>query len=267
MRYSVLTPTDFDADERLPLVIFLHGGGDDEASFDRAGLSAQLTEAMTERRIPRMVIALPQGDLGFWADWYDGSRHYESWVTREVLPHVHYDYHTLPCPDACHVMGVSMGGSGAIRFALHRPDLFHSASFLSAPILDTEGMIQLAATPLLVPIIPMERIFGPLDPRTRVAADDPYLRWTRSNYTTLPQLLVAWATNDRGGIVETSARFVAHLQHENIPHQTFTFPGNHSWVSWRPAIERALGLMVERSAWEHPLQPAHTSANGHNTAL
>lgn len=250
MRYAVYTPPGYVRGERLPLVVFLHGGGDDEASFDRHGLSARLDEATRAGRIPRVVMVMPQGELGFWANWYDGSAGYEDWVMREVVPRVAFDYETLPCPDWCHVMGVSMGGSGTIRFALHHD--WASATMISAPVLDTEQMINLARNPLFQPMIPMDRIFGPThgeEARARVRADDPFLRWSDADALEGMRLMVAWGDADRGPIADTSRRFVAHLEENEVPHEHLEYDGNHSWISWNPVIEEALRRMVTPSPW------------------
>jgi enterochelin esterase-like enzyme len=249
MTYAVYTPPGFAPDERLPIVVFLHGGGDDAASFDRAGLSTRLDEATLAGRIPRVVIALPQGDLGFWTDWYDGSARYESWVLEEVLPRVAHDFHTLVCPEDCHVMGVSMGGSGTLRFALRHPERWASATLISAPLLDTDQMISLVEMPLLVPIVPMDRIFGPTDDRARVERDDPYLRWRDPADLGGMRLMVTWGDRDRGAIVETNRAFRRHLEERGVPHVAQEFDGDHSWRAWNPVIEDALRRMVSPSPW------------------
>ncbi|MGE0787920.1 MAG: alpha/beta hydrolase [Sandaracinaceae bacterium] len=253
MSYAVYTPPGFGPDERLPLVVFLHGGGDDAQVFDRFALAARLDEAMRDGRVARAVIVVPQGDLGFWANWYDGSARYEDWVVDEVVPRVAYDYHTLPAPEGHHVMGVSMGGSGAIRFALHRPDRFATATFISAPILDTDAMINLAQNPLLVPIVPMDRIFGPTsgEARDRVAEDDPFARWRSDADRGDMRLMVAWGDEDREPIVATGRRFADHLSAHHVRHEELEFEGNHSWVSWTPVILEALARMVPPSPWAH----------------
>lgn len=256
MRYAVYTPPGYVRGERLPLVVFLHGGGDDEASFDRHGLSARLDAATREGRIPRVLVVMPQGELGFWANWYDGSAGYEDWVMEEVVPRVAFDYETLPCPEWCHVMGVSMGGSGTIRFALHHD--WASATMISAPVLDTDQMINLARNPLFQPMIPMDRIFGPThgpEARERVRGDDPFLRWADADDLDGMRLMVAWGDQDRGPIVDTSRRFVAHLEANDVPHERLEYDGNHSWVSWGPVIEEALRRMVTPSPWAADAPP------------
>ena len=192
---------------------------------------------------------MPQGELGFWANWYDGSSNYENWVVDDLMPRVAYDYQTLPCPEDCHVMGVSMGGSGTIRFAIHRPETFGTATMISAPVLDTDAMISLAQNPLLVPIVPMDRIFGPIGDRRRVSRDDPFLYWQAPEDLGEQRLMVAWGTRDRDGIIETSSRFHRHLEERGVPHEHLAFEGNHSWTSWGSVIVEAMHRMVRPSPW------------------
>ena len=156
------------------------------------------------------------------------------------MPRVAREYRTLPCPEGCHVMGVSMGGAGTLRFVLNRPELFASATIISGPILSTEQMVSFVRNPLLVPIIPTGRIWGPPNDLDRIRSDDPYLRWTSQEDLHGMRLMLAWGTRDRGQIVETSESFEAHLDAHDIDHEVLVYEGNHSWVSWSPVIREAL---------------------------
>lgn len=244
LSYAVYTPPGFSADERLPLVLFLHGGGDDPASFDRHGLSARFDAAYAEGRLPRAVFFFPQGDNGFWMNWHDGSRRYQDWIIDELLPSVAERYHTLPCPERCHVMGVSMGAHGALRLALDRPGSFATVSALSGPIFDSAQMLEFTDNRLYAMFIPTHRIFGPPNPE-RVAREDLFLRWSAPSDVGA-SVFLAWGTEDREGIRDLNARFSRHLRERSIDHHAEEYVGIHGWVDWAPVIERALRFQIGR---------------------
>jgi S-formylglutathione hydrolase FrmB len=240
MEYAVLVPTDFSDDASLPLVHFPHGGGDGPDCLDRSGLGLELATAMASGEVPRAVIIVPQGDLGFWANWYDGSRSYEDWVLDDLRPYVERRWNTQPCPEGCHVMGVSMGAEGAVRFAIHRPELFASVTSISGPALDTDRRIAFVEDRLWQAILPTYHVFGPTEPRRRVEADDPYLVWSSPESLGGRTLFLAWGTEDRGEVREGAEHFAAHLEAHGIPFERRVFEGNHSWTSWGPVIRDAL---------------------------
>ena len=243
LSYAVYTPPGFSAEEHLPLVVFLHGGGDDPQNFEQYGVAARLDEAIAAGRIPRVVVALPQGDNGFWINWWDGSRRYEDWILDELMPEVRRDYHTRACPDGCHIMGVSMGGAGTLRFALHYPETFASATVLSGPIFDAKRMVEFVDDRLFAIFIPTHRIFGPPRPLAEVADEDPFQVWSEPSDLRV-RLFLGWAEGDREGIKESNEKLHEHLEEAGIPHHAEEFEGDHKWVSWGPVIERAIAMQV-----------------------
>lgn len=246
MPYAVWAPNDFRPDERLPMVVFLHGGGDDAGSFDRHRIGQALDEALAAGQIPRAVIVLPEGHLGFWANWRDGSRRYEDWVLDEVVPHVVERYHTLACPEDCHVMGVSMGGSGALAIALHHGGRFASAGILSAPVFDTEQMLELSGDRWVNLIVPTHRIWG--EPaRFEVERDDPFVAWQGAGDVPL-RLFIAWAEHDAPLIRRGGLRLHEHLEAQGIEHHHEVFEGRHGWRAWKPVIARSLAYQLGHTA-------------------
>lgn len=246
MDHAVYLPPGFHEDEVLPLVVFLHGGGDSHDAFDRHGISTRLDHAMRDGRVPRAVIVLPDGDFGFWANWADGTRRYEDWVADELVPAMRERYHTGACPDDCHVMGVSMGGSGALSMAHHRPDRFSTMTAISAPVMNTERMIDFVQNRVFAIFIPTHRIWGSPEPRSRIERDDLFLQWTSPESTRLRSIILAWGEQEQGGILEANRAFSRHLREHDIPHHAWEYEGGHAWTAWAPVIERALVAQLAR---------------------
>lgn len=247
MTYSVYTPPGWSASEQLPLVVLLHGAADDPRTPDKSQVGQVLDAHMTKGDVPRVVIAVPQGDLGFWENWYSGERRYRDWVTQELVPHVQRRYHTQPCPEGCHVMGVSMGGAGALSFALAEPHAWRSVSVISAPIFDIDDVRELYGSFWVNVFVPVDDIWGPFD-CANAPKRDVYTRW-QSNADMGPfSLLVTWGSRDSEQIRETSLHFQTHLKERGMTARTFEFDGDHSWASWRdvfPVVLREqVGLAV-----------------------
>jgi enterochelin esterase-like enzyme len=257
LEYAVYLPPGFAPAEALPLVVFLHGAGDGPDCFDEAGIGQRLDAAIAAGRVPRAVIVVPRGDLGFWENWVDGSYRYRDWVMRSLVPAIASRYGTRPCPAGCHLIGISMGGHGALRFALLEPGAFASVTAVSAPILNTEDALHLVNESWMRFVIPSRRIWGPGE-REMIERDDFFLRWTRPEDLAGVHLMLAWGEADHARIVDTNERFEQHLVESGIPHESFVFPGRHDWEAWGPALEHVLATQLPAetpSAGTHDAHP------------
>jgi enterochelin esterase-like enzyme len=245
LEYAIYTPPGFAPQERLPLVVFLHGAGDGPDCFDEAQVGQHLDTQIANGQVPRAVIVIPRGDFGFWENWADGSFLYRDWVVRSLIPEITLLYNTAPCPTGCHLIGISMGGHGALRFALLEPDRFASVTAISAPILDTEDAFEFTNESWLRFFIPTRRIWGAAD-RDSIAREDIFRRWTEPEDLNGMRLMLAWGKGDTARIIETNERFDRHLTESRIPHQVLVFPGRHEWKAWTPVLDRVLTLQVGR---------------------
>ncbi|MFZ1863858.1 MAG: alpha/beta fold hydrolase [Polyangiales bacterium] len=236
MEYAFYVPKDLPQGRRVPLVIFLHGGGDAPDAFDKVHLGEALDEEIEAGRLSPFVLVLPNGELGFWENWYDGSYHYEDWVLDDLLRYVRGTLPVERCPDHCVVMGVSMGGHGALRFALHHPEMFEAVAAISAPIFNTDQMIDFSDRFVAKFLFQSRRVFGPTDDRERIERDDLYLQWRSPHDLDGLRLYFAWGTNDREGIILANEAFTKHLREQGIEHVAITYEGGHDWNDWKPVI-------------------------------
>jgi S-formylglutathione hydrolase len=130
--YAVLLPDGANLDD-LPLVLDLHGGG---GNRDRLRREQPLFDALWKSgTIPPMVIVMPSvTERGFYMDFKDKSELWETFITEPFLKHLRA---TLPVSNASKktfLLGISMGGMGALRMAFKRPEDFGAVAALEPGI-------------------------------------------------------------------------------------------------------------------------------------
>jgi len=130
-RVRVIVP---DRDGPVPVVYLLHGVADTYRTW------TEQTDVETFARSFGALVVMPDGgsgiDAGWYSNWRDGSRDWETFHTKVL---VHWVERTFPTLGTGHraVIGVSMGGFGAMKYAARHPDLFDAAVSISG-ILDTQ---------------------------------------------------------------------------------------------------------------------------------
>lgn len=239
MDYSVYLPPGWTADETLPLVVLLHGYGDNHESFDRYQVGQFLDPYIESGELPRVIILNPLGGNMFWENWYDGSHKLRDWVVRDLMPEVASKYNTLPCPEHCHVTGISMGAHGALRFAYHEPDTFSSAASISGLILSREKVLNPSlGRRILFSFVPTERIWGPIyEDYSDMPEDiDPFVAWIHDERLKQTRLMLTWGSEESKDIQATNVSFHDHLKQNQRPHEYQTFAGGHNWNDWKPHI-------------------------------
>jgi diacylglycerol O-acyltransferase/trehalose O-mycolyltransferase len=146
------------APERPPLLLLLHGADDDPAGWETGvGISARCEQ------LGAVVVMPTGGEIGFCTDWLERERPVRgrigsTWSARiapawerfhltELLPWVTARY---GASSRRAVLGISMGGHGAIAYTARHPGTFAAAASFSG-VLDTLGLgiPSLLATALL----------------------------------------------------------------------------------------------------------------------
>jgi predicted esterase len=114
--FNVIVPPKLPRRGHRELIVYLHGRGGYEGTFNDAVL----------RGIVRLhghgpLVVFPAGGVhGYWHNRADGK--WEDWVMDEVLPRVVHRYGIDPRKIA--IGGISMGGFGALDIALKNPGRF-----------------------------------------------------------------------------------------------------------------------------------------------
>src|ERR1039457_6836332 len=125
VRGRVMTPPSYEASltRRFPVLYFLHDGRGSEDVFFREGLADALEKDMREGSLPEMLVVAPRGVGTWFVDSQGGVSRYATFLTRTLVPFVDARYRTVASRGSRLVAGISMGGYGALRWALAEPDL------------------------------------------------------------------------------------------------------------------------------------------------
>jgi S-formylglutathione hydrolase FrmB len=129
---TVVVPPDSAPSRPRPLLVFLHGRGDDDQSY----LDAPMFAALRRLGARAPIVAFPDGgDDSYWHDRADGAS--GRYVTEEVIPRVTRRFHA----DARRVAigGISMGGFGALDLAGRHPGRWCAVGAHSPALWQTAG--------------------------------------------------------------------------------------------------------------------------------
>lgn len=131
--YTLGLPANFRVGDNIPLVVFLHGFGQNH----RTGVGAAPTPAraialrVNGVALPPYALVTVDGGPHYWHAFGDDDP--MAMVTDELIPRCQA-LGLGRSPGTIGVMGLSMGGYGAVLFAERRPDLFRATAALSPAI-------------------------------------------------------------------------------------------------------------------------------------
>ena len=145
VHYSIFLPSDYYTSERAyPVTYLLHGYGDADDGWIQFGEVNRLADdAIKAGKIPPMIIVTPDGFTSFYINTADGKLNYEDFFIKELIPHIEKTYKVKAEKRFRGIAGLSMGGYGALMYALKYPNLFVASAPLSAAVWTDNDIINL----------------------------------------------------------------------------------------------------------------------------
>ncbi len=214
---------------KFKTLYLLHGYSDDHTIWTR--------RTSIERYVAETGIAvvMPQVDHSFYADMVYGKK-YWTFISEE-LPRIARSF--FPLSDKREdnfVAGLSMGGYGAFKWALRKPEMFAAAASLSG-VLDLANREEVANQD--DPIVKsLYHVYG--NNKINNTEDDLFylIKNLKEKNIEIPKLYQACGTEDFlfGGNKE----FKAYTDELGIETQTTFDPGTHEWGYWDDHIQRVL---------------------------
>jgi S-formylglutathione hydrolase FrmB len=139
---SVYLPPSYSRDtkRRYPVVYFLHGFGDTNAKWFGAdpkwiNLRESFDHDIADGSAKEMIAVVPNAYTRFEGSFYSNSivtGNWEDFITTDLVHYIDAHYRTIASRESRGLAGHAMGGYGAIRIGMKRPDVFGSIYAMSA---------------------------------------------------------------------------------------------------------------------------------------
>ncbi len=138
---SIYLPPSYKTNpkRRFPVLYFLHGFTDDDARWfglqkHWIDLPKVLDRALAGGKNREVIVVMPNAFTVYQGSMYSKSAttgNWEEYVASEVVAYIDSHYRTLPRVASRALAGHSMGGYGAMRIGMRRPDVFSTVYLLS----------------------------------------------------------------------------------------------------------------------------------------
>jgi enterochelin esterase-like enzyme len=248
--YSVYLPSGYETSNlRYPVLYLLLGYGDERNEWVSDGRVQQTADALiASGDIPPCLIVMPDGGTS----WYiDRKEKMETAFIQDLLPDVEKTWRALSMRSGRLVGGFSMGGYGALRFALKYPDMFAAAALLSPAIYNPEPPKNSAAR--------RAGVFA--------SPDFDLAVWKEYNYPALwdaylakrvPIPMYINSGDDDQFFIEHEAETLYHLLRVNDqPAELRIVDGGHNWSVWGPTLGEAIKYVFRWAERPAPSAGAH----------
>ncbi len=218
---TLVFPDGYDAaTEPFDVVYLLHGFGGDNNDWTQKGKVAPLAD------LYNLVFVCPDGGQSwYWDSPIDPTSRYETFVAKELVAWVDSNLKSNPDRSARAIVGLSMGGHGALYLALRHQDTFGAAG-------STSGGVDI-------------RPFNRWHVASKLGSKEEYPQhWEEYTVTNMLDLLptdgslaliVDCGVDDF--FYEVNCELHAKLAARSIPHDFYVRPGKHNWLYWENSIK------------------------------
>jgi putative tributyrin esterase len=223
MRVLLPEPGRARSPRQHPVLFLLHGLSDDESAWSRySGLERYVNEL-------DLAVVMPNVHRSYYSNMKHGYRYWD-FVSEELVWKARALFPLSTRRDHNFVAGLSMGGYGALKLALSRPDTFAAAASLSASC--DLATIQKRPEELAL-------VFGDLSGIRSSGADLSLLaRTLAESRGPKPKIFQACGTED--ALLNGNRRFRDVIAPLGFDYLYEEGPGAHDWAYWDAGIQRVL---------------------------
>ncbi|WP_208586247.1 alpha/beta hydrolase [Gracilibacillus suaedae] len=222
---------------KVPVLYLLHGFSDDHTIWTRR---TSIERYAAEYGI---AVVMPQVDHSFYADMQYGKK-YWTFISEELPRSARSFFPLSDKRDNNFVAGLSMGGYGAFKLALRKPEQFVAAASLSG-VLDIATHVEKAKEDENPIANSLYQVYG--DHNLHGTNHDLFtvIKGLLESDQELPQLFQACGTEDF--LWEDNQKFYQFAEEYNLPIVHTFSDGAHDWEYWDAKIQEVLAWLPIKS--------------------
>lgn len=227
--FQVYLPSAAEPTSGFPVLFVLHGAYGDYKDWPEKTDILDLADAY------RMILVFPDGgQFGWYVDSpIEKDSQYETYVASELVTLVDIMFPTLNRREGRSIMGLSMGGHGAMMIAAKHPDVFSSASSMS-------GILRLENHPDKWEIA---NRLGAYDKNPDAWIQNSVYNLATNFRSGEVRLMFDCGVADTGtGAIVDNRQFHDRLVELRVPHIYREFPGGHEWSYWQEHLQEHLNF-------------------------
>jgi S-formylglutathione hydrolase FrmB len=248
--YCVILPSSYDqvkSARHYPVVYYFHGIGDNEQSLINTGGWNQYDDLLRQKKVGEFILAAPAGGATFFINSRDGRVQYEDFFLKEFVPAMEQKYRAGKSRDQRALVGISMGGFGALHMGFAHPEMFVSTAGIMPALM--EKLPSSFGSDMQQQL--MQRVFGDAGNIAYYNRVSVFTFARTQPVASLKRMKIYFATGASDDYDFEIGGEALHklLDKRGIPHEWHLDPGRHSpqfaLLHFGPALEftsRAFGL-------------------------
>jgi putative tributyrin esterase len=224
MHYRVILPATIAKGTKLSVVYLLHGGNGSFRDWSNYSDVARFAER-------GLILVMPQGDESYYVNAREPPQdRYEDYIVRDLVKEVENKFPAATGRADRAIIGVSMGGYGAVKLALSHPDLFVFAGGISSAI-------DVPSRPFSIKRIQQSRhytsMFGSWGTVTR-RNGDPFVIARSADPSKTPYLFLS--CGEQEGLLPPNRNFATLLEQQHFRYEFHVVPVGHNWNQWNKQV-------------------------------
>lgn len=234
VQYRVIFSSSAQPGDTLRVVYLLHGSGGGFRDWSNNSDVARFSG-------PGLLLVMPEGGESYYTNAVDPPQdRYEDFLVKDLISDVESRFPVAKGRENRAIVGVSMGGFGAVKLGLHHPDLFAFVGGLSSAI-------DVARRPFTIKRLRQSRhynsIFGPSGSQTRTA-NDPFVLVRSASPESAPYFFLT--CGEQEGLFPANREFAALLAQHHFRFEFHSIRGGHDWNQWNEWLPALFQSIAER---------------------